>query len=299
VPLVEPGELEVFLILAEELHFGRAAQRHGVTSQRVSQLIQAFERRIGGRLFDRTSRRVELTALGRQLHAELQPHYTGLERAIAQASATARGLVGTLRVGAIGALWMRLFVEAAERVRADTPGVEIIIREVSLGEAFRPVLRGEIDVMNGSLPIAEPDLTTSPALYEEPRVLAISIRHRFALRPGIEMRDLAQVQLLTTPSMPDYYVRDRTPEHTPDGSPIGRGPDAYSLPEALALIAAGKGAYPFGAQMIQYYQRPGIAYVPIIDAPPLRWGLTWPAGTGTRLLDAFIRAIHPPVTVQP
>ena len=299
MPLVEPGELEAFLILAEELHFGRAAHRHGVTSQRVSQLIQAFERRIGGRLFDRTSRRVELTALGRQLHAELQPHYTGMERALAHASATAKGLVGTLRVGAIGALWMRLFVEAAERVRADTPGVEIIIREVTLGEAFRPVLRGEGDVMNGSLPIAEPDLTTSPALYEEPRVLAISSRHRFARRSGIEMGDLTQVQLLTTPSMPDYYVRDRTPEHAPDGSPIGRGPDAYSLPEALALIAAGKGAYPFGAQMIQYYQRPGIAYVPIIDAPPLRWGVTWPAGSETQLLHAFIRAIHPPARGEP
>lgn len=296
--LVEPGELEAFLILAEELHFGRAAQRHGVTSQRISQLIQAFERRIGGRLFDRTSRRVELTALGRQLHAELFPHYTGIERAIGNASAMARGLVGTLRVGAIGALWMRLFVEASQRVRADTPGVDIVIREVSLGEAVGPARRGEVDVMNSSFPVVEPELTTSPILYEEPRVLAISTRHRFARRPGIEMADLTQVKLLTTPSMPDWYVRDRTPEQTPDGRPIGRGPVAYSLPEALALIAAGKGAYPFGAQMNEYYQRPDIAYVPIIDAPPLRWGLVWPTGTETQLLHAFIRAIRPPTIIM-
>lgn len=76
---VERLEIEVFLALAEELHFGRTAERLGVSQSRVSQIVKGIERRIGAPLFDRTSRRVALTPLGRQLRTDLELH-GGLER---------------------------------------------------------------------------------------------------------------------------------------------------------------------------------------------------------------------------
>ena len=65
--------MEIFLTLADELHFGRAAQRLHVSTARVSQTIKKLERRIGASLFERTSRRVDLTPIGRRLGDELRP----------------------------------------------------------------------------------------------------------------------------------------------------------------------------------------------------------------------------------
>ena len=63
---LELRDIRVFLAVAEELHFGRAAERVGLTSSRVSQTVRLLETRVGGRLFERTSRRVKLTPLGEQ-----------------------------------------------------------------------------------------------------------------------------------------------------------------------------------------------------------------------------------------
>jgi len=65
--MLERHELETFLTLAEELHFGRTAERLHVSTARVSQMIKKLERRVGVPLFSRTSRRVELSAVGRRL----------------------------------------------------------------------------------------------------------------------------------------------------------------------------------------------------------------------------------------
>jgi DNA-binding transcriptional LysR family regulator len=73
---VELREIEMFLALAEELHFGRTAERLYVSQSRVSQVIQLMETRVGGRLFERTSRRVQLTPLGAQLRDALAPSET-------------------------------------------------------------------------------------------------------------------------------------------------------------------------------------------------------------------------------
>ncbi len=92
---VEIRELECFLVLSEELHFGRAAKRLYVSQSRVSQLLGALERRIGGRLLERTSRRVSLTPLGETFLSELRPTYEALRAAVERARVNARG--GPLR----------------------------------------------------------------------------------------------------------------------------------------------------------------------------------------------------------
>ena len=79
------AEIEVFLVLAEELHFGRTAERLHMPQPRVSRLISAPEHRIGGALFERTSRRVRLTPLGRRLLGQLQPVYGQLVAALEDA----------------------------------------------------------------------------------------------------------------------------------------------------------------------------------------------------------------------
>ncbi|THA58053.1 LysR family transcriptional regulator, partial [Streptomyces sp. A1136] len=97
---MEVRDIEIFLTLAEELHFGRAAARLHLTQARVSQVIGRQERRLGGLLFDRSNRRqVRLTPLGRQLRADLRPVYANLRDSLERARMTARGKTARLRVG--------------------------------------------------------------------------------------------------------------------------------------------------------------------------------------------------------
>lgn len=89
---MELREIEIFLVLAEELHFGRTAERMYLSQSRVSQVIRAMETRAGGRLFERTSRQVRLTPLGEQLRDRLRSPYDQINCAFAAVREVAAGI---------------------------------------------------------------------------------------------------------------------------------------------------------------------------------------------------------------
>jgi DNA-binding transcriptional LysR family regulator len=97
--VLERHEFDAFLTLSEELHFGRTAERLRVSTARVSQTIRKLERQVGSPLFIRTSRRVELTAVGRQLYDDLRPARNMIDTAMQRAIDAGRGFTGTLRAG--------------------------------------------------------------------------------------------------------------------------------------------------------------------------------------------------------
>lgn len=88
---MDTAEIEVFLVFAEELHFGRTAERLPLTQSQVSRLAARLERRAGGALFERTTRRVRLTPLGEQLRGGLQPGYAQITATLEAARAASRG----------------------------------------------------------------------------------------------------------------------------------------------------------------------------------------------------------------
>ena len=96
---IELREIRVFLTLAEELHFGRTAERLNLTQSRVSQALRAFEIRLGDRLVDRTSRRVTLTTAGERLRAELDPAYRELQGVLERFSRANQAMAGVVRLG--------------------------------------------------------------------------------------------------------------------------------------------------------------------------------------------------------
>jgi DNA-binding transcriptional LysR family regulator len=105
--MLERYELEAFLAVAEELHFGHAAERLRVSTARVSQTIRKLERRVGVALFNRTSRRVELSPVGRAFYDDLRPAWDQIAAAVDRAVEAGRGFAQTLRVcftGAAGGL---------------------------------------------------------------------------------------------------------------------------------------------------------------------------------------------------
>lgn len=291
---MEQRDVEIFLTLADELHFGRAAERLHVSTARVSQTIKKLEQRIGAPLFERTSRRVEMTPIGRRLDDELRPAYQQIQDAVERATAAARGVHGTLRVGFVGAAAGQFVLAVAEALRAEHPGLDVQLRENQFGEGLVPLRDGEIDMVLATVPVQgtrQADLTGGNTLFEEERLLAVSARHPFARRSSVSFAELARAKVLRTPSaVPDYWDRALVPEHTPDGRPVERGPGFDTVQEMLALVGAGMGTYPVPMQATTYYVRPDVAYVPIDDAPPYQWRFIWLTAAETARIRTFDQA---------
>ena len=290
---VEQRDIEIFLALADELHFGRVAERLHVSTARVSQSIKKVEQRIGGPLFERTSRHVAMTPIGRDLYDDLQPAYTQIQEAIERATAAARGVNGTLRVGFVGAAAGQFVLEVAEVLRGEHSDAEVLVRENQFGEGLGPLRAGEIDMVLATVPVRgarQADLIEGSVLFEEDKLLAVSARHRFARRESITFADLAHAKVLRTPpGVPDYWDEALTPQLTSDGRPVERGPGFDTIQEMLALVGAGKGTYPVPAQASLYYVRPDVAYVPIRDTAPFQWRFLWLAAAETARVRAFDR----------
>ena len=301
---MEQRDIEIFLTLAEELHFGRTAERLHVSTARVSQSIRKWERRVGVPLFERSSRRVALTPVGRQLHEDIGPAYRQILAGIERAVTAGRETRGLLRVGFFSAAGGQFVVEVADAFRARYPDCEVRIRENQFSDGIGPLLHAcELDMLLSVLPAGEPGLTSSPVLFREGCMLAVSARHRLAGRDWVTLADIGRETVLRAgPQVPDYWAKVLAPRLPAGARPAPRGHVFATVQEMLALAGAGKGVFPFPQQATRYYQRPDVAFVPIRDAPPFTWVFLWRTGNGTARVRAFtqtaqdiLRTRHPPV----
>ncbi|MFJ1896003.1 LysR family transcriptional regulator [Streptomyces sp. NPDC088115] len=290
---MDQNELRSFLVLSEELHFGRTADRLHLSRARVSQLIQRLERRVGAPLFTRTSRRVALTDLGVRLREDLEPHYLGLQEALARAVSAGRLIGGTLFVGFSTPLAGEMVMRTAGRLRAGHPELAVEVCEVPLSDPYGMLRRGEYDLQLTDFPAREADLTRGPTLLTESRVLAVASGHPLAGRRSVTLEELARVPLLTVEgSVPEYWKEHHRPTHTPGGFPIEQGPAVTNIQEALTLVAGGQGALMAGAHMPLYHGRPGVVYVPVEGGEPLGYGLMWRSDGGSRAIELFAHTAH-------
>lgn len=290
--MFERYELEAFLTLAEELHFGRTAERLGVSTGRISQTVKKLERRVGAPLFARTSRSVRLTPVGRRLYEDALPAYRQLRAALERATEAGRGVHGRLRTGFATPWGGELLTAAADTLIARHPGCEITVREVPLDGGSAPLRDGTLDVQFVAFPVREPDLTTGPVVVTEDRVLLLPAGHPLAGREPLGLEDLAGLAMIAPEGASPRYWRDHHfPRRTPSGAPVGRGPSAATWQEVLSHVGAGRGVATGAALGARYHPRPGIAYVPLRDAPPIEYGLVWPTAADSALLRAFVEAV--------
>jgi DNA-binding transcriptional LysR family regulator len=284
---LELRDIEIFLTLAEELHFGRTAERLRVSPARVSQAIALQERRIGAALFDRTSRRVVLTPIGARLRDDLTIAYRNIQTGLDAARTAARGVAGTLCLGTMGALAHEIG-DATARFRELYPRCELTFREVRISDPFGPLRSGEVDIALIWLPVNEADLTVGPVVRRSPIYLMMSGDHPYAGRESVSLEDLADcVVPRSAQQVPEYWEAALSPFFTPSGRPIPRGPTVATWQEVLAVVSAGAAVVPIQAEASRYYAWPGIAYVPIRDAQPSRWALIWRTAGETALVRAF------------
>ncbi|QEV20256.1 LysR family transcriptional regulator [Streptomyces alboniger] len=279
---MEIRDIEIFLTLGQELHFGRTAERLRVSPARVSQAIKKQERRLGGALFDRSSHHVRLTPLGRQLYDDLLPVHRALRQSLERAASTARRGTEVLRLGMMSGNSedLRPVLVAFSSRR---PGCHVRIRAMGYDDPFSALRRGTVDVLLAWLPIREAGLTVGPVVYTEPVVLCVSSAHRLAARDSVSYEDLAY-EAVPTGAAPGYWREALIPARTPSGQPIAEGPAAGDGTQLLAIVASGEAVCPVHAHALRYYARPDIAYIPIRDAPLGHWALCWRTGGDTDVI---------------
>ncbi|MVO86469.1 LysR family transcriptional regulator [Streptomyces sp. p1417] len=290
---MERQELQTFLTLAEELHFGRTAERLLLSQARVSQTVKKLERKIGAPLFERTSRVVRMSPLGRQLYDDLAPLHDRMEAAVARAKDVARGVEGELGVGFLGSGAGSLTQPVLKLFRERCPGCAVRLRETQFQDPLGALRSGEVDVLFTCLPVQEPDLTVGPVVINESRALAVPLGHRFAGRSSLSFEELAGETFFgVAGGAPAYWWDFHVPPRTPSGREIGRGQDVATFQELMTLVATGQGVSPVIASVGTYYSRPDVVFVPVHDLPTADVGLIWRTGGTNARTEAFIRAVR-------
>jgi DNA-binding transcriptional LysR family regulator len=281
------AQIEAFLALAEELHFGRAAQRLHISQPRVSRLIASLEREAGGRLFERTSRKVTLTPLGQQLHTELQPAYDQMTAALDTARTNSRGVAGVLRIGFTASTQGEALTRLVAAFETGNHGCQALLYEVDIFDPYGALRHGEVDVLVNWLALDEPDLTAGPAIDRRERVLAVGATHPLANRPSVSAEELADYETAAGayPSLPTALTDAIWPPRTPSGRPIRRTLVPLNIHEGVTEVARGHIVHPTMAG-IQLFRRDDIALIPIRDLPPMPLGLIWRTAHAVRPVTA-------------
>jgi DNA-binding transcriptional LysR family regulator len=235
---MELRQLAAFVAVADELHFGRAAERLGIVQPAVSQLVRRLEREVGVVLFERSSHHVVLTGAGSKLLPAARRALSARDELAATASALVHGEQGELRVGTsegIGANLNLLLGRFAE----ERPNVSVRLQPVHTPAKLRAVRDGELEIAFVRAPV-DPTGLRVDELWREPLRAVLPARHPLAAQATVALRDLSSLPLMlgprsTNPGMHDQLLalcRGAGLEPLP-------GPPLVSIQEALATISTG------------------------------------------------------------
>jgi DNA-binding transcriptional LysR family regulator len=276
---VELHEVRTFLTLAEELHFGRTAERLQLTPSRISQSLRALEHKLGAQLVHRTTRRVRLTPFGEQFLADVQPAYEQFAGVLERANTAARSVEGTLRLGLLsGPAGGPHLVEIIGAFEARHSECKVEVVQVSWDDPLGPLRQNEVEVMAIWIPLEQPDLVVGPILTRQPRVLAVARDHPLAGRDGIDAEELADERVPRFEGWPKELVETVVPSRTPLGSPIAGTRirvGERAIVDVSFRIARGEFVFPTVESAAPHMTAFDLVFVPITGLPLLRSALVW------------------------
>ena len=290
---VDLRELRLFLTLAEELHFGRTAERLQLTPSRVSQSLRALEHKLGGTLVHRTSRRVKLTPFGDRFLRDVRPAVERLDGVLEQSDVSAHRLDGPLRLGLLsGPAGGPHLVEIIRSFEALHPECSVEVVQMSWEDPFRGLHENDVEAMATWVPLEQPDLVVGPCLTRQPRVLAVGRDHPLARRETVSVEELADHRVLRFDNWPKELQEAVVPIRTPSGRPIRATRirvGEHAVLDIPLRIARGEIVWPTVASARPYMGDRDLRFVPIEGMPPLRSALVWRRPARDPKLREFIR----------
>jgi DNA-binding transcriptional LysR family regulator len=276
--------VQYFVAVAEELHFGRAAERLHIAQPSLSHQIRRLEQQLGVTLLERTSRRVELTPAGEALLTEGRRLLTQSQRVVrvTRAAGSERLTVGFYG-SAAGALLPRLLRAFGE----DHPTVEVSVRDLLLGR-IDEILAGVVDVAFTRLLPGQAEVEIE-VIAREPRLVAIPPGHPLADRGSLTFADLGQERFITNPAVEaDGPPARWLAEQTRHGLAGRVATAAARVQEILTLVASGRGVSLVPASIAGHYPRADVKYVEVKDADPAVVSLAWPKAPLRPIVRTFI-----------
>jgi DNA-binding transcriptional LysR family regulator len=281
--------VEYFVAVAEELHFGRAAERLHIAQPSLSQQIRRLESQLGVMLLERSSRSVRLTDAGEALLREGRKTISQARHAIQ--TTRAAGAPG-LTIGFYGSAGSDLLPPALRAFGERHPAVSVSVRELPLG-TIDAILDGDVNVAFTRLKPGQTELEVK-VIATEPRLVALAIAHPLAARKSVTFAELAEESFITNAVVPDHGARPPRwlAEQRRHGLPGRVAAESTGVLEILTLVAASRGICLVPSAIAHYYPRRDIAYVPIEDAEPALVSLAWRPGALMPSLAAFIQTVR-------
>lgn len=231
-----------FVAVAEELHFGRAAQRLQMSQPPLSQAIRQLERDVGAQLLARTNRRVALTAAGEAFLPECRELLQRAETAARVPRSAASGLSSAVTIGAVASAFTWPLPTVLDALRAQAPELAIRIMEIDTHEAIERLRSGQIDLGLVRLSSPRPGLTTTTLFHDEFVALLPGAHPMASSRGRLKLADLAEDAWI-------WLEREVSPDYHDDMSAACRASGfspraahmARSIASQIALVQCGVG----------------------------------------------------------
>jgi DNA-binding transcriptional LysR family regulator len=296
---MELRHLRSFLVVADELHFSRAARRLHMAQSPLSQQIQRLERELGVQLFRRNRRRVELTDAGLAMLDHARRALDHAEQAAGAARAAGAGRAGRLDVGFLATAALALLPAVLPPFREAAPDATLRLTEAGSQDLLQALHRGELDVAFTRPPVPTAELSTT-VVWREPVIAVLPAAHRLCAGPALDLADLRDEDFVTFPrwSAPEFYDHLVAACHDAGFAPrIVQ--EALAMPTVVGLVAAGLGValVPGG---IRHLRLPAVGYRELRGEPAhAEIAMVHLAGNHRPLLEVFTATVLAGVAVQP
>ncbi|HDS1738297.1 LysR substrate-binding domain-containing protein [Pseudomonas putida] len=233
--------LRAFIVLSEELHFGRAAQRLSIVQPALSMQIKSLEEEVGARLFDRDRHSVTLSETGKLFLPEARAVLHQSARALEIARTSGRGEIGCLRIAFVSSVLPDILPTMIRALHERFPRIELELKDMASLEQIRMLRAGQLDFGLVRLPIVAPDISTRIVL-REPFVIAMPSDHELVKYPAVLPEHLASIPcyLLARRFAPGMYD-ELLAQLTESNVQLNIAAELGEFTTMLALVSAGLG----------------------------------------------------------
>ncbi|WP_137391165.1 LysR family transcriptional regulator [Rhodoligotrophos defluvii] len=288
---MELRHLRYFVALAEQRHFGRAAESLNIAQPPLSQQIRALEEELQVTLFDRSRRPIDLTPAGRTLLREARQVLSQVDRARSMTRRAASGQAGRLIVGITGSAALEFAPPVLAAFSERLPDVNLSLREMSSPAQLIGLEKGEIHIGFVRPPVIDEHLSIR-LVHQEPFVVALPASHPLAQEAALQLAALNGTPLVIFDTEEAPGFRELIMHLCQSGgySP-GKIQEAHQMTTMLCLVASGLGMalVPRSARRLAYED---VVFKPLLDDSPLvELYAVWPRDKAEPLIEELLAAV--------
>lgn len=273
---MDRGQLEAVIVLSEELHFGRAARRLGISQPGLSQRLLRLETDIGVSLFFRSHKRVTITEPGRAFMPQARTAIMEFDGAVRTAQRVAAGQIGSLHVGFVENASLNILPAAVSAFRNAYPEIGLRLSEMISAELFERIRTNRLDLALMRPLFDDADVETQP-VFQEAYLVALSAESELAQLKEVRIADLAGLPMIIAGGAKATYLRAQFgPLFAKAGFEMVIGQEVNQLPAILGLVSSGIG-YSLVPQSVSEMRTDGLVYRPLAsgNAPSAELIAAW------------------------